>query len=107
MWVTHARRAASGFTVVGRGHPPLTGTVETILIAPVARVLPVRGLLVRSLLIERVRSPSGLTKQLQHSVSSWKESNTKMLAQTLPAAVPGLMMRTVPSGAPAVLALEK
>lgn len=81
--------------------------VETNLIRPVLRVTPVSGLLVMSLFTERVRRPSGVSKQLQHSLNSWFGSKTKRLAQTLPDPVPGLSMRTVASGAPAVLALEK
>src|SRR5271165_1797034 len=108
MWVPQDRIAATGFTAVGSGQPPATGMVETTLIRPVLRVTPVNGLLVRSVLTERVRRPSGVNRQLQHSLSSWYGSNTKMLAQMLPLAyVPGSVMRNVPSGAPAVLALAK
>src|SRR5271165_2009212 len=107
MWVTQARMAGVELTTVGSGQAPPTGTVETILISPVVRVTPVSGFLVRSVLTERVPRPSGVCRQLQHSDSSWYGSNTKIDAQTFPAAVPGFVMRTVPSGAPAVLALAK
>src|SRR5579863_3121462 len=111
MWVAQDRKAGNGLTVVGSGQVfPDRGQVETILTTPVLRVTPVSGLLVRSASTERVRRPSGVSKQLQHSLISCIGSNTKMLAQTLPLPlvfVPGLLKRTVASGAPAVLALAK
>src|ERR1700733_1797084 len=108
MWVTQERKAAVGCTAVGSGQAPETGMVETTLITPVVRVTPVSGLLVRFASIDKVRNPYGVSKQLQHSLSSCSGSNTKMLAQRLPEAyVPGLSRRIVPSGAPAVLALAK
>src|SRR5579872_1713240 len=110
MWVAQDRRDATGKTAVGSGQLLPFGTVETILIVPVVSVTPVSGLLVRSISTERVRRPSGVSKQLQHSLISCIGSNTKMLAQTfpeLPVFVPGLLRRTFASGAPAVLALAK
>src|SRR5580692_6568183 len=95
--------AAVGDMLVGSGQTPDAGAlVETILTTPVVSALPVR-----LVLTDRVRRPSGLTKQLQHSVSSWLGSNTKIAAHRFAPAVPGLVMRRVPSGAPAVLALAK
>src|SRR5579872_920555 len=96
---------------------PLNASVETILITPFCKVTPVSGLLVRSVFTERVRRPSGVSRQPQHSDISWKGSNTAIYAQTLAGtwpllpptfwAVPGLVIRNVASGAPLVLALAK
>src|SRR5215467_497514 len=109
MCVTQERIAAAGNREVGSGQTPaIVGFVDTTLITPVVSVTPVNGLPVTSLLIESVRRPSGVRRQLQHSLISCSGSNTKMLAQILPPAyVPGSVRRRVPSGAPAVLALAK
>src|SRR5215467_2799862 len=105
MCVTQACTVGIGPRVTGRGQTPPIGLVETTLITPELNVTPVSGLLVRSTLTDRVRKPSGVSKQLQHSLSSCAVSNTKMAAHTLgftPVKVPGLSNRTVPSGAPEV-----
>src|ERR1700722_5966779 len=70
MWVTNPRIAAIGVRLVGSGQDPPTVAVDTILITPVLRVTPVSGLLVKSEFTDRVRRPSGLRKQLQHSLIS-------------------------------------
>jgi len=73
----------------------------TILITPVFRTTPVSGFAVKSLLIDKVRKPSGVSRQLQHSDISSLESNTNMSAHKFaPAAPPGLSSLSVPSGAP-------
>src|ERR1700722_6209151 len=89
IWVSQARTAGSELTLVGSGQAPATGIVETIFTRPVLRTTPVSGLPVKSVLTDRVRRPSGVSRQLQHSVSSCSGSKTNKLAQTLPAAVPG------------------
>src|SRR5580692_8330406 len=107
MCVDHARTVAIGLSLVGSGQAPATVAVETILIAPVLRVTPVSGLPVMSVFTDNVRSPSGETKQLQHSDISWCWSNTNTAAHKFPPAVHGLVKRTVASGAPAVFAFAK
>jgi hypothetical protein len=72
---------------------------------PVVRVVPVSGAPVKSLFTDNVSRSSGVVVQLQHSESSWLASKTKMSAHRLPPEVPELMMRTVLSVAPVVLAL--
>ena len=107
MCVAHASRAGSGVIAVGSGHIPPMVAAGMIVITPVERTLPVSGLPVKSVFTDSVSRPSGVTVQLQHSDSSSLASKTKMSAQRLPPEVPGLVMRTISSGAPAVLALEK
>src|SRR5271166_1093318 len=111
MWVAHARRAgmvlASELGKVASQGEPLR-VEETIAITPFAWTTPVSGLLFRSFEIERVRRPSGVVRQPQHSFSCWSLANTYTRAHRLPSpAVPGLVIRTVPSGAPATPLLAK
>src|SRR5579862_2385311 len=93
---------------VGTGQAPALVSAATILITPVVRTTPVNGFEVRFALTDRVRRPSGVSKQLQHSDNSSYASKMKISAQRLeyPAA-PSLSSLRVASGAPPVLAFEK
>src|ERR1700685_621898 len=111
MWVVQERIAGSITSepevCPGSGQALPIGETERTLITPVVSVTPVSGLLVRSELTDRVAKPTGVCRQPQHSFSSWLGSNTKMYEQILPVAVPGSVIRSVPSGAPDVFALAK
>src|SRR5271166_3532907 len=106
MWVAHARRDRVGVTFAVGSHGELLTAPETILTSPLLTTMPISGLLVRSFVTENVRRPSGVVMQPQHSSSCWSLSNTYTKAHRLPLDVPGLVTRTVASGAPATPLLE-
>src|SRR5271166_4724681 len=100
MCVAHARRDGVGVTFAVGSHGELLTAPETILMSPVLTMIPINGLLVRSFVTEKVRRPSGVVMQPQHSSNCWSLSNTYTKAHRLPLDVPGLVTRTVASGAP-------
>src|SRR5271166_170682 len=109
MWVAHARRwkSPSGSTFAAGSHGELLTGAVRILISPWLTTVPTSGLLVKSLVTENVRRPSGVVRQPQHSSICWSLSNTYTMAQRLPLDVPGLVTRTVASGAPETPLLAK
>src|SRR5271165_6742145 len=107
MWVPHARRDGVGVTFAVGSHGELLTAAETTLMSPWLTTMPTSGLLVRSFVTENVRRPSGVVTQPQHSSICWSLSNTYTMAHRLPLEVPGLVTRTVASGAPATPLLAK